>query len=83
MPETALKSQIEVSNSFLPIDINRTYKTRGGNKVTIKDVDYSYTMPFFGCIVTKNDEHVRVASFNAAGMYKNAGESEFDIIGIW
>lgn len=68
---------------FLPLELGQTYKTRSGNKVTIRDIDYSYTMPFFGDIVTKENKHVRVASFNAAGMYKNGEQTQFDIVGLW
>jgi len=68
---------------FLPLALGLTYKTRGGDKVTIKDLDYYYSMPFFGDIVTKENKHIVVASFNAAGQYKAGEQSQFDIVGLW
>ncbi len=67
----------------LPLILGQTYRTRGGDKVTIKDVDYTYSFPYFGDIVTKEGKHVSVASFNGSGMYKNSGQSQFDIVGLW
>ena len=68
---------------FLPLALGQTYKTRGGNKVTIKAIDYYYSMPFFGDIVTRENKHVRVASFNEIGLYKGREQSQFDIVGLW
>jgi hypothetical protein len=62
------------------IELGKTYTTRSGDKVTITSLDYSYTRPFFGCITTQEGKHVRVASFNAAGMYCNDKQTPFDII---
>ena len=63
------------------IQLGKTYKTRAGDLVKIIDIDYSYTMPFFGRIVTVDGKQVRPAGFNAAGMYKNTGEQScFDIV---
>lgn len=56
-----------------------TYKTRGGDLVTIIDVDYSYSMPFFGKI-ERNGEYIMPASYNAAGQYKNGTETMWDIV---
>ena len=68
---------------FLPLKLGQTYKTRAGNKVTIKAIDFYYSCPFFGDIVTRENKHVRVASFNESGMYKNGEQSQFDIVGLW
>lgn len=66
---------------YLPLELGKTYKTRGGDKITIKSVDFSYSRPYFGNIVTNENVHVRVASFNAGGIYRETGEfSPFDII---
>jgi hypothetical protein len=61
------------------INKDSTYKTRGGDTVTIIDVDYSYSMPFFGHI-ERNGEYIRPASYNAAGQYKNGTGTEWDIV---
>lgn len=64
----------------MTIELGKIYITRAGHKVEIENVDYSYSQPFFGVIKTLDNKHVRVASFNAAGMYHNGKESEFDIV---
>lgn len=59
------------------------YNTRNGNLVTIKDVNFEYASPYFGEVVDKKGNHIRVASFNSGGFYKNNGQqSQFDLISV-
>jgi hypothetical protein len=65
---------------MLDIKLNKTYLTRGGDKVTITNVDYRYSQPFMGNIVTMEGKLVRVASFQISGMYCGKIPTRFDII---
>jgi hypothetical protein len=72
-----------MATNFLPLELGKTYTTRAGDVVKIINVDYSYSMPFFGNILDKEEKRVvRPASFNAAGMYKNEAQTQFDITGL-
>lgn len=61
------------------LELNKTYQTKNNYLVKIINVDYSYTMPFFGHVVDSAGNIIRPASFNSAGMMYNHKESDFDI----
>lgn len=66
------------------LELGKKYTTRGGNNITIRNLDYSYNFPFLGDILDKNENHVRIASYTSNGNYKNDGSlSEFDIIELF
>jgi hypothetical protein len=62
------------------IELGKTYQTRNGFKVKITNLDFTYTMPFFGLVTNGNGVIERPVSFNGAGMMHNHKESDFDLI---
>lgn len=65
----------------MELELGETYTTLSGNKVTITNIDFSYTKPYFGNVITDKGNHVTVASYNTGGFYLNNGkQSEHDII---
>jgi len=64
----------------MTLELNKKYRTRNGNMITIRNVDYSYNFPFLGDVVDSKNNHIIIASYNSGGNYKNDGQSPFDIV---
>lgn len=64
----------------MQLELNKKYQTRNSGVVVITNIDYSYTMPFFGIIKDENDKVIIPAGYNSSGMIYNYKESDFDII---
>lgn len=62
------------------LELDKTYETRDGGVVKITNLDYSYTMPYFGIIRDKQGVVVRPCSYNGSGMVNNHKQSNFDIV---
>ena len=64
----------------MQLELNKKYQTRNSGVVIIKNIDYSYTMPFFGLIKDDKEKVIRPASYNSSGMIYNFKECDFDIV---
>lgn len=62
------------------VEKGRTYKTKSGHEAHVLSVDYSYTYPFFAEVRNSENKLIRVASYNAGGMYVNGRQSDFDLL---